>query len=660
MPTNALLHEKSPYLLQHAHNPVNWIPWSEEAMTSAQKEGKLMILSIGYSACHWCHVMERETFEDASAAALMNEYFVCVKIDREEHPDVDQVYMSAVQLMTGQGGWPLNVVCLADGRPIWGGTYFPRDQWVRSLQSIVNLWQDDLQKVETYAAQLTEGVRQAELVQTKETAAFSILQADALFESWKERLDNVEGGSRGAPKFPLPNNYAYLLHYASARNNTEALTHVSLTLQKMAQGGIYDQLGGGFARYSTDAQWKVPHFEKMLYDNAQLIALYADAWRVIKDPLFQQTVQQTVGWALEELSGQEGQFYSALDADTEGEEGKYYVWTIAELKALIPTRDWDLFSAYYALDKGHWEGEKIVLLRNPHTPADPDKEALWREKLLPARNARTRPATDDKALCSWNALMITALVKANHLAPRKNAYMERAEQCAGWLLHYQKDEKGKLKHAYKNKEAYVEGLLEDYAFSIEAFIHLYSSTGKTGYLEQAKQWVALVDESFLDTNTMLYFSRSMHSPSLIAKSTELHDNVLPAPNSTMAKNLFLLSRIEGNNPYHARALKMLSQLILDRFLTYGESYSNWAQLHLWCCMPFKEVAVLGEHAAEVSAELQKHYLPQSFVAFTREASAQALFQHRFSAHETLLYVCEDQQCQLPVKTIEDALNLIKL
>jgi len=370
--TNSLIHETSPYLLQHAHNPVKWMPWGDEALEKAKKENKLILISVGYSACHWCHVMEHESFEDETVAKIMNDYFVCIKVDREERPDIDQVYMMAVQLMTGQGGWPLNCFALPDGRPIYGGTYFPKKNWINILLNLVDLQKEQPDKMEDYANQLTQGLKLAELIKvnTNETDFKKELIINC-YNNWKERFDNVDGGPNKAPKFPLPNNYQFFLRLSTDPSPTlpegervDLLEHINLTLTKMAYGGIYDQIGGGFARYSVDHYWKVPHFEKMLYDNAQLVSLYCEAYAVTKNSLYKNVVYETLEFIERELTAPNGGFYSALDADSEGIEGKYYVWTKEELQNILKD-DFNLFADYYNINKlGLWEHDNYILLRN--------------------------------------------------------------------------------------------------------------------------------------------------------------------------------------------------------------------------------------------------------------------------------------------------------
>ncbi len=667
--TNALIDETSPYLLQHAHNPVNWLPWGDEAFEKAKKENKLVIISIGYSACHWCHVMEHQTFEDSAAAALMNEHFVCIKVDREERPDVDQVYMTAVQLMTRSGGWPLNVVTLADGRPVWGGAYFPKENWMDALKQVWEVYQNDPDKMLAYAENLTEGVRQSELVQLNTNKAdFTKVDTDTIFKNWQSSFDNIEGGPNRAPKFPIPNNYEFLLKYGHLAGNADALHHVELTLEKMAYGGIYDQVGGGFARYSTDALWKAPHFEKMLYDNAQLISLYSKAWQKYKNPLYASIITETIDWLNREMSGPDGEYYSALDADSEGEEGKFYVWKKEELQAIIPKGDWEDFEMYYDLKKGLWEHGNIILLRSDFNP-DKAEKAEWNKKvnnwkalLLKERSKRVRPGLDDKSLTSWNAMMITGLVDASKVTPlpplKGGDYLSRAKKTAAWLLKNQSQKDGSLYHSYKKGKSSIEGLIEDYAFSMQAFLHLFEATGEEEYLKQANVWMQYAKTHFEDTATGLFYMRSLGSKQLIAKSLETVDNVIPASNSVMAENLFMLGHYLDNKNYHEQALHMLNQVNKERLLAYGESYSNWGQLLLRITYPHYEVAIAGKEAKEKYKQLRQHYLPNVVWIQTENESELPLLENRYVSGTTRIYVCQDKVCQLPVEEVDEALKFI--
>lgn len=659
MNTNQLINETSPYLLQHAHNPVNWKPWGEKAFEQAAQENKLVIVSIGYSACHWCHVMEHESFEDSVAAALMNEHFISIKVDREERPDVDQVYMTAVQLMTGRGGWPLNVITLPDGRPVWGGTYFPKDNWMQALQGIIEIYRDDPEKVLEYAEKLTAGVVQSELVSPAESPGkYNRENVQTLFENWSKNFDTVEGGSAGAPKFPMPVGYEFLLEYATLTRNSEALEQVNLTLHKMAYGGIYDQLGGGFSRYSVDGEWRVPHFEKMLYDNAQLVSLYSKAYQNTKNSLYKEIVIQTIDWLERDMLGPDGEFYSALDADSEGEEGKYYVWPEVDLKKIIGEKDWSDFTAYYDLKKGKWEG-RIVLMRGDESEKTAkSKVEDWRRKLMRVRQERIAPGLDDKSLTSWNALMITGLVDA-YKAFGNDHYLALAEKNAEWLMKNQVVKGGGLFHSYKKGRSSIEGLIEDYAFSIQAFLNLYETTFDVKYLDQAGEWMVFAKSNFEDEQTGLFYTRSKNAKQLIAKSMEIHDNVIPAANSVMAHNLFQLYHLTGNDVYLTQSQAMLSNMDQERLLAYSESYSNWARLILYFEYPFYEVAIVGKDAHQKYMDWQQRFIPNALLQSSEDESDLPLLENRFMEGKTMIYVCENRVCQLPVDKVKAAWGLIK-
>lgn len=447
--TNELINETSPYLLQHAHNPVDWRAWNENTLQKAKDEQKLMVISVGYAACHWCHVMERESFEDSTVAAVMNKSYISVKVDREERPDVDQIYINAVQLMTGSAGWPLNVITLPDGRPVWGGTYFKKNDWMAALTRMQELYENEPQKLLDYADRLEEGIKGMDLVSLNTADVdFAKYPTEALVAKWSNGLDRRYGGPNRAPKFMMPNNYQYLLRYAVKHKDTTLLKQVMLTLDKMAYGGIYDHIGGGFSRYSTDMKWHIPHFEKMLYDNAQLVSLYSNAYIVTKNPLYKEVVTESLEFIAREMTTEEGAFYSSYDADSETEsgeleEGAYYVFTKLELEELLAA-DFDLFKDYYNINSfGKWEGDHYVLIRDKSdaeiiekfsiTPeALQSKKQSWRKLLLDHRNKRPRPRLDDKTLTSWNGLMLKGYVDA-YKTFQKQEYLEAAQKMQSLL-----------------------------------------------------------------------------------------------------------------------------------------------------------------------------------------------------------------------------------
>ncbi|WP_339738800.1 thioredoxin domain-containing protein [uncultured Sunxiuqinia sp.] len=666
--TNELIHETSPYLLQHAHNPVNWMPWGDKALKQARDENKLLLISIGYAACHWCHVMEHESFEDPEVARVMNQHFVCIKVDREERPDVDQIYMSAVQLMTQRGGWPLNAIALPDGRPIWGGTYFQKEVWVNALEQIHAYHRQHPERALEYAERLGEGIRESNLVPiSKNSQPVELDHLKAAVQRWKPNFDRQEGGSQGAPKFMMPNNLQFLLRWAHQMQDEETQQHVENSLDKMAMGGLYDQLGGGFARYSTDAQWKVPHFEKMLYDNGQLLSVYAQAFQQTQKPLYREVVEQTIEFLNRELLSPENGFYSSLDADSEGEEGKFYVWQKPELQKLLGD-EFHLFADYYQVNEtGYWEEGNYILLRRQSDETVAAKHQLsvdqlkqkideWKQILLPVREQRIRPGLDDKILTSWNALAISGLVNA-YRAFGDAGYLKLAEENLQFLKEKQLDPDGSLRHSYKNGISKIDGFLEDYALLIQALMDLFETTGKLNYLEDAQQLTDKTFRDFFDRDKDFFYFSPITQTDLIDRSIEVHDNVIPASNSVMANNLFRLGHLAGQTNYLKIAETMLSKLVED-FQNYPSGYSNWLQLGLNFTGNQFEVAVTGEKAITKLREIQKHYLPNALFCAGTGASDLTLLKDRLAVGKTLIYICQNQTCHLPVEAVSDALKLM--
>lgn len=659
--TNSLAKETSPYLLQHAHNPVNWVAWNNESLQRAKDEDKLILISVGYSACHWCHVMEHESFEDEIVAQIMNDHFVCIKVDREERPDIDQVYMMAVQLMTGHGGWPLNCFALPDGRPIYGGTYFPKQQWINVLLNLTDLYKHERDKALDYAAQLTEGVKLAELVKVNPLEdEFQSHTLETSYQNWKLRFDEVDGGPNKAPKFPLPNNYQFLLRY-----HNDAQKHVNLTLQKMAYGGIYDQIGGGFSRYSVDHYWKVPHFEKMLYDNAQLVTLYAEAYQKTKNALYKEVVYETLAFVKRELASPEGGFYAALDADSEGVEGKYYVWTKEEVEQICAD-DYKLIADYFNInDRGLWEHNNYILLRHDEDEAIAQRHQLsivevkqrvdiCKKKLLAVREKRVRPGLDDKVLSSWNALMIKAWVDAALVFDEPDFLME-AKNATQFMFEKLCRADGGMNHTYKAGVSKINGFLEDYAFFIESLIALYQASFEESYLVKAKELMAYCILHFQDANSGMFFFTSDEDRTLITRKMELSDNVTPASNSSIAKSLFLLGHYFEEQAYINASAKMLRN-VLSEIESYGAGYSNWAMLLLYFTKPFYEVAIVGKSVDEKMRSFQKHHLPNVIFAGSATPSNLPLLKNRGQDNETLIYVCENKTCLSPVKEVDLALQ----
>lgn len=585
---NNLISETSPYLLQHAQNPVHWVSWSDEAFEKAKNENKLVLISIGYSACHWCHVMEHESFEDDEVAEIMNKYFVNIKVDREERPDVDQIYMTAVQLMTQRGGWPLNCFTLPDGRPVYGGTYFPKEQWIHILNSLVHTKEQDPERVLEYAQKLQEGIAQSELIDIpQEIGQFSDEKLHELVLRWSRHFDNLEGGMNKAPKFPMPGNYSFLLSYANRFDSEKVSNHVHLTLQKMALGGIYDQIGGGFARYSVDMIWKVPHFEKMLYDNAQLISVYSKAYREKSNALYKETVFETIEWLQREMLDQSGAFYSALDADTEGEEGKFYCWSEEELQK-VQDLDVKFVRDYYNVNQfGFWEDEKYILLRRETDSELAKKKGISLDelkskvgsvkiRLYEERKARTFPGLDYKCLTGWNAMAILGLCDA-YVTFHEEQFLILARNCGKWI-HEKQYKEGKLKRIFSKGETKIDGFLEDYAHTIDAFIALYQVTAEIHWIEVSNELAEEVEQNFMNAESkMCYFTSS--DSNLIARKMELNDNVIPASNSVMARNFWKLGYYFRNDAWISNAKQMLAN-VYEGMEYYGSGYSNWAHLLL--------------------------------------------------------------------------------
>ena len=661
--TNKLINESSPYLLQHAHNPVEWYPWGDEAFEKAEKENKLVLISIGYSACHWCHVMEHESFEDSLTAEMMNKNFINIKVDREERPDVDQVYMNAVQLMTGSGGWPLNCFALPDGRPVYGGTYFPKDKWQQTLTSLQGLKENDPIKLEEYAKNLTAGIQQSELITRNEDPLETKVEFLAQkVNEWSKYWDRKKGGPNRAPKFPLPNNYQFLLEYAFLSGDQESMDFVSTTLDQMARGGIYDQIGGGFARYSTDELWKAPHFEKMLYDNAQLVSLYSQAFTATQNPRYKKIVQETLAFIKRELTNKNGGFYSALDADSEGEEGKFYVWKKEELKEALTPEEFELAKDFYNVNnKGLWEHGNYILLMDENSDdmltedsTLGNKLELIKSKLLARRETRIRPGLDDKILTSWNMLMIEAYLDA-YIALEDEQYFKVAEQQMKFIFTNLITEDEGLFHLHKDGKSSINGYLEDYAFTISALLKMYQSTFDESYISQAESLMHYTVKHFLDEESGMFWFKSNKDEQLIAKKQENSDNVIPASNSVMAHNLFILSKLTYNQEFAKTGKQMLSNILPH--IEYGQSYSNWLRLYLYETYPFYEIAATGRNFRDLTIELRKNYIPNKLILGAEKKSDLPLLENKFFEEETI-FVCQNKTCQLPVKLVTDALKQI--
>ncbi len=672
--TNDLIHETSPYLLQHAHNPVNWNAWNEKTLAKAKEEKKLLLISIGYSACHWCHVMEHESFEDSLVAQVMNKSFINIKVDREERPDVDQVYINAVQLMTGRAGWPLNAIALPDGRPVWGETYLPKKQWISALEQITKLYNEKPEKLYEYADKLEQGLKTLDIVKLNtDTPVFEPNYIQSAVKKWSVNFDNNHGGANRAPKFMNPDNYKFLLRYAHQTNDKKLMDHVNLTLKKMAYGGVFDQLGGGFSRYSVDIKWHVPHFEKMLYDNGQLVSLYSDAYLITKDELYKDIVTETLDYIKTEMTTENGAFYSSLDADSntpegELEEGAFYVWQKDSLKTILKD-DYELFSDYYNINSyGLWEHDNYVLIRKDDDENIIEKHGLtkaslsekkksWKQTLLTIRNKRSKPRLDDKTLTSWNALMLRGYIDAYRVFGN-DSYLAAAKKNAQFIITNQLREDGGLNHNYKDGKSTINGYLEDYATAIDAFLALYEITLNETWLTTSRDLANYAFDHFFDDTSKMFYFTSNEDESLVSRSIEYRDNVIPASNSIMAKNLFKLSHYFDNAHYRETTVSMLNN-VKPEMQEYPSAYSNWFDLMLNYTHPYYEVAIVGADAKTKINTLNQTYIPNKLIAGSTSENNLPLLENRYTPNNTLIYVCVNKVCQLPVSEVDKAIDLLK-
>lgn len=664
---NHLANSTSPYLLQHANNPVDWYPWGPEALQKAKDENKLIIVSIGYSACHWCHVMEHESFEDESVAAVMNKYFVCIKVDREERPDIDQIYMSAVQLMSGRGGWPLNCICLPDQRPIYGGTYFRKNDWASLLFNLADFYAQKPAEANEYAVRLTEGIQGYETITfIKERAEYSKDNLQLIVNNWKQYFDNEEGGMGSSPKFPMPNNWQFLMRYAYLMNDNEITQAVTLTLKKMAFGGIYDHIGGGFARYSVDGRWHVPHFEKMLYDNAQLISLYAEAFTFKSSQLYKHVVDDIITFVIRELTAPNGGFYSALDADSEGVEGKFYTFTKADIDEILGD-DTELFCIYFNItEEGNWEEERTnVLYRKDKSlqlanklglPLEllVDKIEAARKKVFDARAQRVRPGLDNKILASWNGLMLKGLCDA-YRAFNEQEHLNIAIKNAEFILSNMVNADGRLSRIYKGKNNDSIAFLDDYANVIDGLIALYEVTFDEKWLGHSIELANIAIARYYDPAKGIFYFTADDEEQLIARKSEIMDGVIPSSNSVMARALKKLGLLYADSEYLEISAQLLRN-VMPQMAKYGSAYSNWAMLLLDEVFGTYEVAVTGTEYEQIKVEIENNYIPNKIMLGGTKGSL-PLLQGKF-ADKTQVFICKDKTCSLPVYNTTDALKQI--
>jgi uncharacterized protein YyaL (SSP411 family) len=655
---NKLIHSTSPYLLQHAHNPVDWHEWSSESLEKARREDKPILVSIGYSACHWCHVMERECFENEKIAAQMNQSFVCIKVDREERPDVDQVYMEAVQVLGINGGWPLNVFLTPEQKPFYGGTYFPPPQWEKVLAGVSDAFSKRRTEVEESSKEIAAHLNRNDLerfASLRDPRKIDEHLPGKIFEVLRSRFDNTYGGMEKAPKFVMPNVWQLLLRYHHAFNDPEALRMVDLTLRKMTEAGLVDCVGGGFARYSVDGRWFAPHFEKMLYDNAQLLTLYAEMYTCAKDPFFADTLRAIVSWLEREMLHPGGGFYSALDADSEGVEGKFYTWTMEEFREVLGT-DTEKAAAYFGVtEEGNWEHGRNILMEK--SPGSMPMVAEWKVRLLEARSTRIRPGLDDKILAGWNAMTIVGLVDA-HLATGDIHLLDLARRCAAFIER-EMMEGATLYRSFKNKRGETQGFLEDYAWLIHAYTSFYQATFEEEWLRKAETLCNKVISNFFDTDEKYFHYTSRNAEQLIARKKEIFDNVIPASNSVMSRNLYRLGSLLANEDWKVMAEEMAGKIaaLVAKEPTH---MANWGMMLLEAIRGLHEVAIVGDDSVSYRAELGKEFTPFAIFMGAKEKSELPLLSDKTMIDgKTAIYVCYNKTCQLPVTKVAEALAQLK-
>ncbi|HEX6227264.1 MAG TPA: thioredoxin domain-containing protein [Chryseolinea sp.] len=662
---NRLIHATSPYLLQHAHNPVDWYEWGKDALDKAAKEDKPILVSIGYSSCHWCHVMERESFEKESIAEVMNKFFVCIKVDREERPDIDQIYMEAVQILGVNGGWPLNVFLTPEQKPFFGGTYFTPAVWVQVLNNINTAYQANRKQIEDTAEELRLHLLSSGVERYKQKPIESELINDLyeIYNRLEPKFDRKWGGLDKEPKFIMPAIWLFLLRLAHITKNSEALDHVVFTLKKIAMGGIYDQVGGGFSRYSVDRYWFAPHFEKMLYDNAQLLSLYSEAYAVTKDESFKQVVYETVRWLDREMTHGNGGFYSALDADSEGVEGKFYIWRRAELADILG-KDEPLISAYYgAKDQGNWEYGSNILMRTKDDPqfllensltAEAWKAILENGKsaLLNARSQRIRPGLDDKMITAWNAMTASGLIDA-YRAFSDTRFLSSAIKNIRFI-EQELMEGNTLFRSYKGKRSSTFGFLDDYAFYIQAVVKLYQVTFDERWLTRAFEMTQYTIDQFFDPQDGFFFYASAQGEQLISRKKEIFDNVIPSSNAVMAQNLHHLGTFFDRDDWKEMAKSMAESL--SHIISKEPGYmSYWAIVFTEIKKGLAEVAFTGKNLAELRSDFIRHYFPFSIIQGTEEQSQLPLLKDKVSLQgKSTIYVCYNKTCRLPVHTVDEA------
>jgi uncharacterized protein len=687
---NRLINEKSPYLLQHAYNPVDWYPWGDEAFEQAKQLDKPVFLSIGYSTCHWCHVMEKESFEDDEVAELMNDAFINIKVDREERPDIDGIYMNVCQLLTGSGGWPLTVLLTPDKQPFFAGTYFPkttrfgRSGMLELVPKLKDVWVNQKEEVLKSAVEITNAIR-PEKISAAEEIDNSIF--DKAYDDFLKRYDKTSGGFGTAPKFPSPHNLSFLLRYYKRNNDKFALEMVENTLINMRQGGIFDHLGFGFHRYATDQQWKIPHFEKMLYDQASIALTYIEAYQAAEKEFYKQVTEEIFEYVLRDMTSPEGVFYSAEDADSEGEEGLFYLWTVEELRQVLNENELDaLVSKYHIEPNGNWidpvhggkNGTNIIYIpihseadlqlhQDPDNFFTPEMDSI-RKKLFDVREKRIHPFKDDKVLSDWNAMMISALVKGGAVFQNKK-YTDAAETAIKFFLDKMMTEDGMLLHRYRGGDAAITGTLDDYAFMIQALLDLYESVFDPDYLLKAADMMDTQNRLFWDSEGGGYFFSSLKGENLIIRQKDIYDGAIPSGNSVSILNLLRLGRLTGNSSFEEKASSAI-KVFTSEIKKSPVAYSFALTAIDFALNKSYEIVIAGgsnkEEAVNIINQLNRHFIPGKVTLFRADKYNEKLFKAApFTINQnpvdgkTTIYVCSDFVCSSPVHTIEDVLKILK-
>ena len=664
---NQLNKETSLYLKQHAQNPINWQRWTNSIFDVSQELDKLLVISIGYSSCHWCHVMEEETFTNDSIAEVMNENFINIKVDREENPDVDQAYMTASQLMTGMGGWPLNVITLPDGSPIYAGTYHTTSQWDDILKRIIRLKKDNYEGLKELANNVKNGVTDVNTIYKREEISnFNSEFLKNNLESWKDKWDINFGGDLAEQKFVSPSKYIFLLNYARIYKDKEVYNHVKKTLDIISTSGLNDFIEGGFYRYTVDNEWKIPHFEKMLYDQAQMISIYSLAYKLYKEEYYKDIVVETINFLDSSMSSKEGLYYAAMDADTDGEEGKYYSFNREELDLISKNTDFKIFTSYYNIDIDNpWEDNRYLLLPNKNNNETVwlksnnlsksdllSQKKIWESNIIEIKDKRTKPRIDDKIIVSWNSLAITGLIDAFE-ALNNQDYLNKAISMFE-ELKMNSFRKNKLIHTYKENQ-FQEGVLEDYAYLAKASMRLFQATGEESYFNFSKKITDDAINVFKDDESDLL--RYSNNKDLFTKLITVDDGVIPSPNSIIAEQLFNIGHVIFDDEYLNLSDNMVSsvQSVIDNNMN---SYSVWANNILNRVESFYEIAVIGPESKLITDQITSYFSPNSIVVQSKTESDLPLFIDRFFEDETYIYVCQNKTCQRPETNINLALEQV--